>query len=134
MQSITTLIYKKGDATSLNNYRPIAMSNILGKVWTGYIASATTLFTERNHILSTAQEGFRKNKSCHRQLRALINTIEDAQLHHKNLYLLYIDLVTAFNTVNHQRLHEVLLTLGRTACNLLTYLLGLPQDMSQHHF
>jgi hypothetical protein len=99
MQSITTLLWKKGDITELNNYRPIAMANTIGKLWTGYLCRGVNLFVERHNILSTTQEGFRTDKNCHRQLRTIINAIEDAQFHHKDMYLLYIDLSAAFNTI-----------------------------------
>ena len=87
-KSHTCLLYKKGPHTRLSSYRPIAMANSLSKVWTGWIATSLSHFAETHRILSTTQEGFRPQRTSQRQLRNLINVIEDAQLHHKNLYLL----------------------------------------------
>jgi len=110
--SNTVLLHKKGDPTTLSNYRPISMANCLYKIWTGLLTRALTQYVETHNLLSSTQEGFRQGKSCPRQIRNLINAIEDAQLSTKNIYLLYIDLSAAFNTVDHNILLHILKIFG----------------------
>ena len=107
-KSHTCLLYKRGDNRDLGSYRPIAMANILGKIWTGTLARALAYFAETRHILSTTQEGFRTKKNSLRQVRNVVNAIEDAHLHHKNIYLLFVDFSNAFNTVQHLTLQLIM--------------------------
>ena len=116
-KSHTYLLHKKGDVRELGNYRPLAMTNTLGKVWTGALARTLSYYAEINHILSSTQEGFRARKNSLRQIRNVINAIEDAYLYHKNIYLLYVDFTSAFNMVRHDLLDS---TLGK---------LGIPEQM-----
>ncbi len=41
LQSHTIILYKKGDLTRLDNYRPITLANALYKLWTSYMHSHT---------------------------------------------------------------------------------------------
>ena len=84
------------------------MLNCLGKVWTGWIAKTLSTIAEQRQMLSTTQEGFRGYRDCQRQIRNVLNIIEDAHLHHQNLYMMYIDLTAAFNTVDHTRMQDIL--------------------------
>jgi hypothetical protein len=92
------------------------MANTLAKVWTSLITVALTNYIEQNTILSSSQEGFRAQRGTSRQLRNVINAIEDAQLNCRNIYLLYIDFSAAFNMVNHVKLQQILLLLGIPEC------------------
>ena len=111
-KSHTYLLHKKGDMRELSNYRPLAMANILGKVWTGTLSRVLSHYAETHNILSSTQEGFRAQKNSLRQVRNVINGIEDAKLYNKNLYLLYIDFTNAFNMVQHHLLYTILQWLG----------------------
>jgi len=96
----------------LGNYRPIAISDALCKVWTGLVARGLSAFADANHIFSTAQEGFRAQKNSQRQIRNLLNAVEDAHLTSQDIYTLYVDFSAAFSMVNHERLQECLHTFG----------------------
>ena len=111
-QSHTYLLHKKGDVCDLANYRPIAMANTLGKVWTGHLARALSIYAESKGIISSTQEGFRPRKNSHRQIRNIINAIEDALLHNKDIYLLFVDFSNAFNMVDHNTLNTILEWIG----------------------
>jgi len=106
------LLHKKGPTELLGNYRPIAISDALCKVWTGLVARGLSAFADANHIFSTAQEGFRAQKNSQRQIRNLLNAVEDAHLTSQDIYTLYVDFSAAFSMVNHERLQECLHTFG----------------------
>ena len=110
--SHTLSLYKKGDPTNPANYRPIGLSNTMGKLWTSLVSTTLAHFSEYTGILSSAQEGFRANKGTHRQLTNLIHIIEDAALTNQDLYIAYFDFSSAFNMVDHDKLLCTMYDLG----------------------
>ena len=107
-QSQTILIYKKGDPLQLSNYRPIALANTLYKIWTGMLTQAMSTYAEHFHLLADCQEGFRKHRNTMRALQTTLNVYEDAKFHKKNVFALYTDYSNAFNTIDQQRLLQIL--------------------------
>ncbi len=55
LQSHTILLYKKGDPSRLDNYRPITLANALYKLWTTCIVILATDYIESTKILSPEQ-------------------------------------------------------------------------------
>ena len=111
-QSNTVLLYKKGDRTDIGNYRPIALANTIYKLWTSMVTDTLSMYAENYNLIHNTQEGFRQYRNTTRQLTNLIHTIEDAKLTNRNLYAAYIDFSSAFNTVDHDRLLQVMHALG----------------------
>lgn len=107
-QSHTLLLYKKGDPLLLSNYRPIALANTLYQVWTGVLIHVMSMYAEHFHLLSDCQEGFRKHWNTIRALQSTLNVFEDAKFHQKNIYALYIDYSNAFNTIDQEKLLQIL--------------------------
>ena len=62
--------------------------------------------------MTVAQEGFRRYRNTSRQLQMAILMIEDAALYNQDIYSLYIDFSSAFNTVNHKQLILIMQKLG----------------------
>ena len=113
LQNSNTLsLYKKGDPTNPANYRPIGLSNTMGKLWTSLVSITLAHFSEYTGILSSAQEGFRANRGTHRQLTNLLHIIEDAALTNQDLYIAYFDFSSAFNMVDHDKLLCTMYDLG----------------------
>jgi ribonuclease HI len=111
-QSHTVLLYKAKDTTEPSNYRPIGLANTVYKLWTSTVTKALAGYAEQHHILSSTQEGFRVKKSTHRQIMNLIQAIEDSALTKKNLYVMYVDFSSAFNTIDHDKLLQIMYDLG----------------------
>ena len=107
-ESKTVLLYKKGDPLDLSNFRPIALANTLYKLWTGVLTQGLSLYAEHFNLLSDCQEGFRKHRNTMRALQSTINVFEDAKIHKRNVFVLYTDYSNAFNTINQQKLLQVL--------------------------
>ena len=57
--SKTILLYKKEDPTQLSNYRPIALTNTIYKLFTSTITTLITSYGEQHRLLHFSQEGFR---------------------------------------------------------------------------
>ena len=102
--SKTVLLYKKENPQHLQNWRPIALANTLYKAWTSMVTHVLSTYGERQGIIGSAQEGFRRHRNTMRQLQMAVLMIEDAALCHQDLYSLYIDFSSAFNTMNHDQL------------------------------
>ena len=103
-QSQTVLLHTRGSGHDLGNWRPIALANILYKLWTGVIAECLYKYAKHFNILSSVQEGFRKQKNTIWQLQNLMNTMSVAKVSQQDLYLLYVHFSSAFNTINHDKL------------------------------
>jgi hypothetical protein len=103
-ESVTSLLYKKGDPYLVANYRPIGMANAMYKLWTSNITHVTLHYALRNKIIHRCQEGGILGRDTRRQLRNHINIFEDAFHTKQDLYCLYIDFKNAFNMVDHDKL------------------------------
>lgn len=113
--SETRLIHKKGATVDPANYRPIALHNSLYKLWTKTVTHVLQTYTEEVGMLSSIQEGFRKDRNCPHHLRYLTMLLEDAKLCKKDLFLLKIDFASAFNSVDHTCLLQIMSDLGYPA-------------------
>jgi len=59
-----------------------------------------------------------------RQLHTLVKVLSDAKLSEQNLFMLYIDFSSAFNTIDHDKLLQIMYDLGfpTDAINVIVYL------------
>ena len=96
----------------MGNWRPTALANTLYKLWTGVIAECLEKHAEHFNILSSAQEGFRKQKNTVRQLQNVMNIMSEAKISQQDLCLLYVDLSSAFNTIDYDKLLCIMHELG----------------------
>ena len=110
--SRTVLLYKKGDPAILSNWRPTALANTLYKTWTSIVTHVLSTYGEKQGTIGSAQEGFCRYRNTSRQLQMAIFMIEDAALYNQDIYSLYIDFSSAFNTVNHKQLILIMQKLG----------------------
>ena len=110
--SNTILLYKKNSELLLENYRPIALANTLYKLWTSLIQNGMSKYAEHFDILSSSQEGFRQERNTMRQLHTVTNMLSDAKITEQDLYMLYIDFSSAFNTIDHDKLLQIMYDLG----------------------
>ena len=61
-------IFKSGDKTQCENYRPISLTCIAVKVFEKILLMKIERFVEENKLIHNSQYGFRRNKSCESQL------------------------------------------------------------------
>ena len=97
-------IFKKGDRSKAANYRPISLTCICCKLLEHIIRSAITSHLENNSILTDAQHGFRKKRSCESQLILTVNDLAEVIDKGGQTDTILLDFSKAFDVVPHQRL------------------------------
>ena len=95
-----TPVFKSGDETLLNNYRPISVLPVFSKVLERLIFNRTYSFITENNILSDQQFGFRKKLSTEMALLSAVDKITQAIDNKEHTIGLFLDLKKAFDTVN----------------------------------
>ena len=123
--SMITLIklYKnKGDRKICDNYRGIALLNITSKIFSPIILNHVQDLID--HQLLETQSGFRSNRSTIDQIFTVEMTMEKRREFNKPLFMCFIDITKAYDSVNHELLWKVCLSYGITTklVNLLKML------------
>jgi hypothetical protein len=108
----TILIHKKGDASDISNFRPIALMSCIYKLFASIIANRLVSFSINNDLLSSAQKSARPSEGCYEHTFILQSLILDANRHDKNIYLAWLDLRNAFGSVPHEVISTTLSHLG----------------------
>ena len=108
--------FKKGDPASPNNYRCIQLVSMLRKIIALPISKQLRALGEQR--LLEYQCGFRPQRSCCDQLFTLRRLTELALAKQQRLYIAFVDLRKAFDSVNRTALWVVLLARGypKTLC------------------
>lgn len=110
---ITKMLFKKGDKSLPENYRPISLVNTLAKLFTSILYNRLSEWAEMNLKLPEWQAGFRPDRSTLDHIFVL-NYIIQSQLKKKGgkLYALFVDLKSAFTSVTHSILWRKLKNIG----------------------
>ena len=109
-----TLIHKGGGKTKdeIGNYRPISIMNILAKVFGMTINEKLMTWAEQYRIWGEEQSGFRKGRGGLENVYVIKEIIERNRKQGTELYLIFLDLEKAFDTVNRQKLMRLLTHIG----------------------
>ena len=106
------LIHKKKNKAILDNYRGIAISNSLQKVFTRILERRLRSLIENNNWLSEIQGGFRDNRSTIDQLFILTSIAERAKATKNTTFFAFIDLKKAFDSIPRPKLWSCLKSFG----------------------
>lgn len=99
-------LFKSGDHTDLNNYRPISKLCCLAKVLETLANHQLRAFLDSHNILQSNQSGFRPGHSTVTATSLVVNDILNDLDTRQHCAALFIDLSKAFDTVDH----DILLT------------------------
>ena len=99
-------IFKKGDKQSINNYRPVSLLPICGKIFEKIIFNNLYSYLNVNNLITKNQSGFRPGDSSTNQLLYLVNEIHQAFENPKSLEVraVFLDFSKAFDKVWHDGL------------------------------
>ena len=97
-------IFKKGSKDKAENYRPVSLTSVIGKLLESIIKEDIVEHLDTNRLLNDSQHGFRSGRSC---LTNLLDFFESAtsELDDVNCAdIIYLDFSKAFDKVPHGRL------------------------------
>ena len=93
-------IFKKGDKTNMNNYRPISLLPVISKVYEKILNLQLTSIVD-NGFIDENQFGFRKGHSTQDAVLKFVDKIEQDLALGKHVATVYIDVSKAFDSVDH---------------------------------
>lgn len=97
-------LFKSGDPTCPENYRPISLLSNLAKIMEKLIKSRLFDFVAKFGLLQSNQYGFQPNKSTEDALIEFTKTIINNMESNKKCLSIFLDLTKAFDTVPHEDL------------------------------
>ena len=107
-KTVVIPVFKKGDASDPNNYRPISLVPIFSKIFEKVLALQLIEHFKRHNLLCKQQFGFRKEKSTLDAMLFLLDNIIEAYNNDEYLLASFLDLSKAFDCVNHSTLIQKL--------------------------
>ena len=109
--NIMHLYKNKGEKASCDNHRGISLLSIAGKILARILLNRMTEHLVDN-VVSESQCGFRRNRGTIDMVFAVKQLQEKCIEQRQDLYLLFIDLTKAFDTVSRSGLWSILSKLG----------------------
>ena len=106
-------LYKnKGDVKCCDNHRGISLLCIAGKIYARMLLNRLVKHLDAIGLIPESQCGFVAGRSTIDPCFALRQLQEKCWFHNRNLYLLFVDLTKAFDTVNREGLWALLRKIG----------------------
>jgi hypothetical protein len=104
------LIAKKGDLSLPKNWRPIALLDVFSKLLSSIIAQR--LGGHLKLVGLKEQSGFMPSHGCVDATATLKATLQSMKDSNQDAYVLFVDLVKAFDSVNREMLWQILAKFG----------------------
>ena len=92
-------VFKKGDKSSVENYRPISLTSLVMKVFERCIK--TEIYSVCVDILDQRQHGFVNDRSCTTQMIPFTDNLALALNAGSRVDIIYFDFAKAFDSVSH---------------------------------
>ena len=124
-------VHKKKCRTAVENYRPISLLSLLGKIFEKIIVKKMTNYFEENYLLSNKQFGFRQNRSTSDLLLQLSTSWNKSLDNRRFTYVIALDIAGAFDRVWHAGIITKLESMGIHG-NLLMMLQSYLKDRRFH--
>ena len=95
-----TALFKGGVESEVDNYRPISVLPVLNKVFEKILHNQLVDFLNSNNVLSSQQFGFRKKHSTSHAISCLFEKLASNYEKGEMSAVLFIDLKSAFDTID----------------------------------
>ena len=106
MQQLSS--YSKGKGILVcDNYRGIPLLSIAGKILARVLLNRLNEYLEQSGLLSESQCGFRKNRGTIDMIFTARQLQEKCQEQNVDLFMTFVDLTKAFDTVSHEGLWKL---------------------------
>src|ERR1043165_1305591 len=99
---------KRGDLSSLDNYRPITLSPVISKLFETVMLGLYSKFMDTADL----QFGFKKNLECSNAIFVLRQIIEFFNSRGSNVLIALLDGSKSFDRINHCKLYSTLIKPG----------------------
>ena len=94
------------------NYRPIALTSHLGKIYERIVKDRLNHYCESKGIIPLCQAGFRKGRGVSDHLAKLSSHVRRARARRRMLFTCFFDVRRAYDTVWHRKLKQKLKKIG----------------------
>ena len=112
-ESVIVPIHKSGKSRKdKNNYRPIALTSHICKLFESIILQRLLHYCEKNNIIPPNQAGFRKGRSTTEHLIKLSTQIKHQFARRRSVLATFFDVRKAYDQVWHYRLLQKLTSIG----------------------
>ena len=127
------MIHKKGDTTDPANFRPIALTSVIGKFFHKILANRQEHYLIFNDMVDKfLQKGFQSGiNGCIEHVFAMQSMIINAMDHSLPLSLSFIDLKNAFGSISHNYISDII-KLIKLLTQFTSYLTNLYSSISAH--
>ena len=105
-------LFKKGDKSNSNNYRPVSLLSCVSKIMERVVFKYLFNFIRDHQLISPHQSGFQPGDSTVNQLSFLYHTFCEALDHKKDVQIVFCDISKAFDRVWHEGLLYKLKKIG----------------------
>ena len=99
-----TPIFKKGNKSSVNNYRPVSLTCVVCKLMEKIVRKHIMEHFVNNNLISKHQHGFVPRRSCITQLLEVLDSWTETLDEGGSIDIVYMDYQKAFDSVPHRRL------------------------------
>ena len=115
-----TAIFKSGDKTKPENYRPISLTSVPGKLLERIIRDQVVEHMMVNNVFAKSQHGFISGKSCVTQLLEFLEDVSEAldEGDDVDVIYMYLDFRKAFDKVPHLRLLKKIMGIWHSGFSL----------------
>ena len=123
-------IHKKGGRDKAENYRPISLTSIVGKILESIIKDNIVKFLDENCLIRDSQHGFISGRPCLTNLLEFMEEVTRELDNGNSVDVVYLDFAKAFDKVPHKRLLSKLEAHGITG-NILRWIAGWLENRRQ---